>query len=110
MYDISSDLDIPYSSLRDTFLILQSQKKLSYSRGKVTLLKIAEGTIEKDTFKQVQTQGKLTYNEFLEKYDNAVKDIISDLIRNSTANSKDEFIKYIESITNITDTLRNKLI
>ena len=111
MYDIADDLSIPYSSLRDMFLVLQTQKKLTYTRGKVTLLKVAEGTIEKEmVYKEVKTQGKLTENEFLERYDKAVKEIISDLIRNSTANNKDEFIKYIESITNVTDALRNKLI
>ena len=45
----------------------------------------------------------------VQKFDKVVKEVIADYILKSNARTKDDMIKYIEAITNITDKIRKKL-
>jgi len=115
--NISMRLGFSISTMQNVLKQLDKENKVIYRKGKILMVNIpsVKSTTGKET-KYVKQEEKATKTVNTvkrscskEKYDLAVKKVISEYIINSNVTTRDDIVSYIDAIVSITDKVKNKL-
>ena len=109
--DMAKDLRFNYFTLAGTLRRLSEQEKIVYKRGKVISVRVVDIKGNNVVKKVEQHECKYTINELKEKYDDCVKEVICEFIKNvdSSAFNKESLNNILTNVTNITDKIKERM-
>lgn len=109
--DMAKDLGFNYFTLAGVLKRLNEQEKIVYKRGKVSSVRVVDIKGHNVIKKVEQHESKYTFNELKEKYDNCVKDVICEFIKNvdSSAFNKETLNNILTNVTTITDKIKERM-
>lgn len=109
--DFAKELKMPYSTLACILIRLNNQEKIVYKRGKILSVKVVDIKGNNIIKKVEQHENKYSVNELKEKYDNCVKEVVCDYIKNidSSAFNKETLNNILTNVTTITDKIKEKM-
>lgn len=112
LQDLSSELNINYYTLSDNLIKLNKLGKINYKGGKILNVYTETHKGNMEYRKIEQHKNKYSMKELEDKFDECVKEIICDYIKSIDASSFNNvnLNNVISNITNITDTLKEKLL
>ena len=111
LQDLSSELNINYYTLSDNLIKLNKLGKINYKGGKILNVYTETHKGNMEYCKIEQHKNKYSVKELEDKFDKCVKEIVCDYIKaiDPSSFTNDTINNTINNITNITNTLRDKL-
>lgn len=107
---LAETLDINMKTASSAMIRLDMSGKIKYNHGKVLWVKIPKASANREREIKTTKQQKLfSKEEMKEKYEQAVTELLTQIIATSRNMASDERVKLMSSILNITDNLENKL-
>lgn len=107
---LAETLEINMKTASSAMIRLDMSGKIKYNHGKVLWVKIPKASANREREIKTTKQQKLfSKEEMKEKYEQAVTDLLTQIIATSKNMASDERVKLMSSILNITDNLENKL-
>lgn len=108
--NLAKTLDMNMKTASSAMIRLDMSGKIKYNHGKVLWVKIPKASANREREIKTTKQQKLfSKEEMKEKYEQAVTELLTQIIATSKNMASDERVKLMSSILNITDNLENKL-